>query len=121
MHRNDVIPSSARILVYARSGTVMAHAKTQIPRRARDDSFRDENSILNRDRILAMLHGHDRRPRLKIGFLRRLVAGVRTVYTKLRKRRSPPADPYAYTMAPLRRGPKGRSGSAVAETEDDSY
>jgi hypothetical protein len=38
----------------------------------------------------------------------------------------PPADPYAYSMAPLRRGPKGRSGAAVAEIEqsdheDDSY
>jgi hypothetical protein len=33
----------------------------------------------------------------------------------------PPTDPYAYTMAPVRRGPKGRSGAAVAEPEDDSY
>jgi hypothetical protein len=38
----------------------------------------------------------------------------------------PPADPYAYSMAPVRRGPKGRSGAAVAEIEqsdheDDSY
>jgi hypothetical protein len=33
----------------------------------------------------------------------------------------PPADPYAYSMAPLRRGPKGRSGAAVVEIEDDSY
>jgi hypothetical protein len=33
----------------------------------------------------------------------------------------PPADPYAYSMAPLRGGPKGRSGAAVAEIEDDSY
>jgi hypothetical protein len=32
----------------------------------------------------------------------------------------PPADPYAYSMASLRRGPKGRSGAAVAEIEDDS-
>jgi hypothetical protein len=32
----------------------------------------------------------------------------------------PPADPYAYRMAPVRRGPKGRSGAAVAEIEDDS-
>jgi hypothetical protein len=34
---------------------------------------------------------------------------------------TPPGDPYAYEMAPLRRGPKGRSGAAVAEPEDDSY
>lgn len=32
-----------------------------------------------------------------------------------------PGDPYAYVTAPLRRGPKGRSGAAVAEIEDDSY
>jgi hypothetical protein len=34
---------------------------------------------------------------------------------------SPPLDPYAYAMAPLRHGPKGRSGAAVAEIDDDSY
>jgi len=33
----------------------------------------------------------------------------------------PPGDPHAYVGAPLRRGPKGRSGAAVAEPEDDSY
>lgn len=33
-----------------------------------------------------------------------------------------PGDPYAYRMAPLRDGPRGRSGTAaVAEPEDDSY
>jgi hypothetical protein len=31
-----------------------------------------------------------------------------------------PGDPYAYVTAPVR-GPKGRSGAAVAEIEDDSY
>jgi len=30
-------------------------------------------------------------------------------------------DPYAYVPAPIRRGPKGRSGAAVAEIEDDSF
>jgi hypothetical protein len=38
-----------------------------------------------------------------------------------RKPTQPPGDPHAYAMAPLRRGPKGRSGAAVAEVEDDSY
>lgn len=38
-----------------------------------------------------------------------------------RKPTNPPGDPHAYAMAPLRRGPKGRSGAAVAEVEDDSY
>jgi len=32
-----------------------------------------------------------------------------------------PGDPHAYVMAPVRRGPKGRSGAAVAEIEDDSF
>ena len=32
-----------------------------------------------------------------------------------------PGDPYAYVMAPVKRGPKGRSGAAVAEIEDDSF
>jgi hypothetical protein len=40
----------------------------------------------------------------------------------LRKKESPPeGDPYAYVGVPLRRGPKGRSGAAVADIEDDSY
>lgn len=38
----------------------------------------------------------------------------------LRGEQLPPGDPYAYVMAPTRRGPKGRSGAAVAEIEDDS-
>ena len=32
-----------------------------------------------------------------------------------------PGDPHAYVIAPVRRGPKGRSGAAVAEVEDDSF
>jgi len=32
-----------------------------------------------------------------------------------------PDDPYAYSMATIRRGPGGRSGAAVAQPEDDSY
>lgn len=38
-----------------------------------------------------------------------------------RKPSAPPADPYAYIMPPVRRGPGGRSGAAVAEIEDDSF
>jgi hypothetical protein len=38
----------------------------------------------------------------------------------LGRKAAPPGDPYEYTMAPVRRGPKGRSGAAVAEMEDDS-
>ena len=39
----------------------------------------------------------------------------------LGKKPAAPGDPYAYVPAPVRRGPKGRSGAAVAEIEDDSY
>ncbi len=49
--------------------------------------------------------------RLVLDFLKRLLG----------KKTAPPSDPYAYAMAPLRRGPTGRSGAAVAEIEDDSY
>jgi hypothetical protein len=31
-----------------------------------------------------------------------------------------PEDPYAYKMAPIRRPPRGRSGTAVAEIEEDT-
>jgi hypothetical protein len=42
---------------------------------------------------------------------------------RLLSRKPPPSpgDPYAYRMAPVRHGPKGRSGAAVAEPEEDSY
>ena len=49
---------------------------------------------------------------MALDFLRRLLG---------KKPTPPPDDPYAYSMAPLRRGPRGRSGAAVAEMEDDSY
>ena len=48
---------------------------------------------------------------------------LRTILDSLRRmlgRKPPqsPGDPYAYRMAPVRQGPKGRSGAAVAEPED---
>jgi hypothetical protein len=49
--------------------------------------------------------------RIALDFLKRLLG----------RKAAPPGDPYAYAMAPLRRGPKGRSGAAVAEIEDNSY
>jgi hypothetical protein len=49
--------------------------------------------------------------RIALDFLKRLLG----------RKTAPPGDPYAYAMAPLRRGPKGRSGAAVAEIEEDSY
>lgn len=56
----------------------------------------------------------ERRSRFRVAldFLKRLLG---------KKPTAPPGDPYAYVPAPLRRGPKGRSGAAVAEIEDDSY
>lgn len=49
--------------------------------------------------------------RVALDFLKRLLG----------RKPAPPGDPYAYAMAPLRRGPKGRSGAAVAEIEEDSH
>jgi hypothetical protein len=60
-----------------------------------------------------MPHDGEEPSRLKLilDFLKRLLG----------RKPTPPADPYAHAMAPLRRGPKGRSGSAVAEIEEESY
>jgi hypothetical protein len=57
--------------------------------------------------------------RLVLDYLRRLM-GKRQ--PPLGRKQPPlPDDPYSYRMAPVRRGPRGRSGAAVAEPEDDSY
>ena len=51
-------------------------------------------------------------------------SGLRIIidfFKRLLGRKPAPGDPYAYVMAPVRRGPKGRSGAAVAEIEDDSF
>jgi hypothetical protein len=54
--------------------------------------------------------------------LKRLQEAIRRLLGKKPSPSSPPpGDPYAYVMAPVRRGPKGRSGAAVAEIEEDSY
>lgn len=61
-----------------------------------------------------MLDSGERRSRFRmiLDSLRRLLG---------KKPPQAPGDPYAYRMAPLRRGPKGRSGAAIAVPEDDSY
>jgi hypothetical protein len=61
-----------------------------------------------------MTNAGERRSRFRVAldFLKRLLG---------KRPSAPPGDPYAYTMAPVRRGPKGRSGAAVAEIEEDSY
>ena len=50
-------------------------------------------------------------------------SGFRVVLLKrlLGRRPAAPGDPYAYVMAPVRHGPKRRSGAAVAEIEEDSF
>ncbi len=55
----------------------------------------------------------EKRSRFKIvlDFLKRLLG----------KKPAPPAIPTPMPWLPLRRGPKGRSGAAVAEIEEDSY
>jgi len=49
--------------------------------------------------------------RIVLDFLKRLLG----------RKPAAPGDPYAYVMAPVRRGPHGRSGAAVAEIEEDSF
>lgn len=51
----------------------------------------------------------------------RFKAALEFLKRLLGMRPAQPGDPYAYVMAPVRRGPKGRSGAAVAEIEDDSF
>jgi hypothetical protein len=60
-----------------------------------------------------MRNAGEKRSRFRItfDFLKRLLG----------KKPAPPGDPYPYVMAPVRRGPKGRSGAAVAEIEEDLY
>ena len=60
-----------------------------------------------------MADAREKRSRLKsaLNFLKRLLG----------KKPAQPGDPYAYVTAPVRRGPKGRSGAAVAEIEEDQF
>ena len=60
-----------------------------------------------------MQDAREKRSKFKVmlDFLKRLLG----------RKPAAPGDPYAYVMAPVRRGPKGRSGAAVAEIEDDSF
>ena len=56
------------------------------------------------------------------GKRRSLLRSLMELLRGLRRPKPPmPEDPYAHKFAPLRRGPKDRSGAAVAEPEDDSY
>ena len=59
-----------------------------------------------------MREGPNRKSRLRVLWDR--------VRRWVRRESDLPGDPYAYRMAPVQRGPKGRSGAAaVAEPEED--
>jgi hypothetical protein len=45
---------------------------------------------------------------------------MRDFWRRLRREPQPPTDPFAGRLVPVRRGPRGRSGAAVAEPEDES-
>ena len=47
---------------------------------------------------------------------------LRNFFRRLfRRKPKSPGDPYADILVPVRSGPKGRSGAAVAEPEDDTF
>jgi hypothetical protein len=46
---------------------------------------------------------------------------LKELWQRLRRKPQPPSDPYADRLVPVRRGPKGRSGAAVAEPEEESF
>lgn len=50
---------------------------------------------------------------------RSLAQILRELWQRIRRRKPPhPADPHADRLVPVRRGPKGRSGAAVAEPDE---
>ncbi len=51
-------------------------------------------------------------------YLQRLLDRLKRLFR--RKPEPEPEDPYAYRAVPVRRPPHGRSGTAVAELDDDS-
>jgi len=46
---------------------------------------------------------------------------LKDLLRRLRRRTQPPGDPYADRLVPVVRWPRGRSGAAVAEPEEESY
>jgi hypothetical protein len=50
-----------------------------------------------------------------LSYLRRLLAQLKLLF----RPKPEPEDPYAYRTAPLRHPPHGRSGSAVAELDEE--
>jgi hypothetical protein len=43
----------------------------------------------------------------------------RSLLARWRRKPEPPGYPYADKLAPIRRGPRGRSGAAVADLDDE--
>jgi hypothetical protein len=50
-----------------------------------------------------------------LSYLRRLLAQIKLLFHRKRE----PEDPFAYSMARVRRPPHGRGGAAVADVEMD--
>ncbi|HKM47546.1 MAG TPA: hypothetical protein VJX69_08150 [Terriglobales bacterium] len=50
-----------------------------------------------------------------LSYWQRLLERLRLLF----RRKPEPEDPYAYRTAPLRRPPRGKSGAAVAELDDE--
>jgi hypothetical protein len=50
-----------------------------------------------------------------LAYLRRLLAQIKWLFHRKRE----PEDPFAYSMARVRRPPRGRGGAAVADVEVD--
>jgi len=50
-----------------------------------------------------------------LAYLRRLLAQIKLLFRRKRE----PEDPFAYSMARVRRPPHGRSGAAVADVDID--
>ena len=50
-----------------------------------------------------------------LAYLRRLFAQMKLLF----RRRREPEDPFAYSMARVRRPPRGRGGAAVADVDMD--
>lgn len=50
-----------------------------------------------------------------LSYLRRLLAQIKLLF----RRKPEPEDSYAYRTAPVRRPPRGRSGAAMADLDEE--
>jgi len=89
----------------------LSRSKKLEPRRTLKDTKVHEGKSWARGVIMSEAGERRSGFRIVLDFLKRL----------LRRKPAAPGDPYAYAMAPVRRGPKGRSGAAVAEIEEESF